>query len=110
MEVYFDSLTAPSVRLDKLAEEIEALAQEAESVLRGGGDRLPPAERERLAELLARLRATAGTVKQQALRGLRATDQVIRAHPYGAMGVALAVGVAAGLLLGRPARGAGANS
>lgn len=109
MEVYFDSLTSPNVRLDRLAEEIEALAQDAEAVLRHSGD-LPPAERERLAERLARLRTTAGAIKQQALRGLRATDRVIRAHPYEAMGVALLAGLVAGLLLGRPAARAGANS
>lgn len=104
MEVYFDNLTAKNARLDELADEMQSLAQNAEELVRGGGAKLPEADRQRLAELLARLRSSASLVKQQAMRGLRATDQAIRTHPYESLGIALAAGLLVGALIGRSRR------
>ncbi|HEU5069113.1 MAG TPA: hypothetical protein VFV96_01740 [Verrucomicrobiae bacterium] len=104
MEVYFDNMTAENARLDKLAQEMETLAQSAEELVQNGGAALPEKERQRLAATLAQLKSAASRVKEQAMNGVRATDRVIRAHPYESAGIALALGLLIGALVGRSGR------
>jgi ElaB/YqjD/DUF883 family membrane-anchored ribosome-binding protein len=101
MEVYFDNLTAKNARLDKLADEVESLVENAEQLVQTGGAALPANERQRLAEVLARLKSTAGQIKVQATKGLKAADRIVREHPYESAGVALALGLLVGVLIGR---------
>lgn len=104
MEVYFDNLTAKNARLDRLGEEMETLAQSAEELVQAGGAALPTEERQKLISLLARLKSAASQVKQQAMDGIKFTDRTIREHPYQSMGVALALGLLVGALIGRSRR------
>jgi len=78
MEVYFGNLTAERGQADKLAGEIESLVQNAEELVQSTGSQLPEHERQRLGELLARLKSSAAELKLQAVNGLKATDRVIR--------------------------------
>jgi len=59
------------------------------------------AARERLAQALEKAKKVCDTVQAQAVAGAKATDQVIRTHPYQTMGVALGVGAVIGYLLAR---------
>lgn len=101
MEVYFDNMNSENARLDKLAEEMETLAENAAELVQAGGAALPEKEREKLAAILAQLKTSASRVKRQAMNGIKATDRVIRAHPYQSAGIALAVGLLVGALIGR---------
>jgi len=101
MEVYFDNLTSEKAHLDKLAQDMESLVQDAEEFVQTGATTLPENERRKLAEILARLRSTAGQIKQQAVNGMKAADRIVREHPYQTAGVALGMGLLVGALLGR---------
>jgi len=45
------------------------------------------------------LRATVGTVKAQAITGMRSTDRLVRERPYQTLGVAFGLGLAVGLVV-----------
>lgn len=57
--------------------------------------------RARLRETLDKARASASEIEEKAVAGAKATDKLIRDHPYGSIGVALGVGILIGVLAGR---------
>lgn len=57
--------------------------------------------RERLSRKLDAARATCRRLEEKTKQGAKATDKVIREHPYQSLGVALGVGIVIGLLLKR---------
>ena len=57
--------------------------------------------RKRLTAAIEKGKETWENVQEKAVAGARATDQVIRDHPYRALGVALGVGALIGYLLSR---------
>ena len=57
--------------------------------------------RKRLTAAIDKGRETWNAVQEKAVAGAKATDQVIRDHPYQAIGVALGVGALIGFLLSR---------
>ena len=59
------------------------------------------AARKRLSGAVQNGREVLDNLKNKAIDGAKATDEVIREHPYESMGVALGVGVLIGLLLRR---------
>ena len=101
MEVYFENLTAENAPLEKLAEDVSLLMQDAEALVKASGGNLSEATRVQLEATLARIKTRGERLKHQALAGARATDRVIRQHPYQSMGVALGLGVLVGVLLRR---------
>jgi ElaB/YqjD/DUF883 family membrane-anchored ribosome-binding protein len=59
--------------------------------------------RKRLTSAIEKGKETWNTVQEKAVAGAKATDQVIRANPYKALGVALGVGMVIGYLFRRRA-------
>jgi ElaB/YqjD/DUF883 family membrane-anchored ribosome-binding protein len=57
--------------------------------------------RKRLTAAIEKGRETLNNVQEKAIAGAKATDQVIRDHPYQSIGVALGVGALVGFLLSR---------
>ncbi len=57
--------------------------------------------RRRLASAIEKGKEVWNTVQEKAVAGAKATDQVIRDHPYQSLGVALGVGALIGYLLSR---------
>ena len=57
--------------------------------------------RRRLTAAIERGKAAWNTVQERAVAGAKATDQVIRDHPYQAIGVAFGVGALIGFLISR---------
>jgi ElaB/YqjD/DUF883 family membrane-anchored ribosome-binding protein len=57
--------------------------------------------RKRLTAAIEKGKETWENVQEKAVAGAKATDQVIREHPYRALGVALGVGALVGYLLSR---------
>jgi ElaB/YqjD/DUF883 family membrane-anchored ribosome-binding protein len=83
------------------APELGDLAQDAKALLVATGHLAGSkveAARERVAEALER---TKDTLAARARTGAKATDSVIREHPYHAAGLALGVGALLGFLLAR---------
>jgi ElaB/YqjD/DUF883 family membrane-anchored ribosome-binding protein len=93
---------------DRMSQHLRALADEAEALLkdtaRAGSDKLE-ASRERLRGEVAHLRERLSDLEARAGARIETTahrtDAAVHAHPYSAMGVAAAIGLLAGLLIGR---------
>lgn len=101
MEVYFDNLTAENASLDKLAEDVTLLLQDAEALVQASGGVLPEATKAELASALERVKTRGERIRGQALAGARATDRIIRRYPYQSLGVVFGLGVLLGVLLKR---------
>lgn len=89
---------------ENLSEDLRALAEDAQDFLEGKGeDAIETAQniRNRLAEALASAEQTVENLKQKTSDGVQAADKAVRARPYQALGITLAVGVLIGLFLGR---------
>jgi ElaB/YqjD/DUF883 family membrane-anchored ribosome-binding protein len=101
MEVYFDNMTAENASLEKLAEDVSALLQDAEALVQASGGTLSEASKAELENVLARVKTRGERIKQQAMAGARATDRVIRQYPYQSLGVVFGLGLLLGALLKR---------
>jgi ElaB/YqjD/DUF883 family membrane-anchored ribosome-binding protein len=99
MEVYFDNLTAENASLDKLAEDVTALVQDAEALVQASGSQLSEASKVELESALERVKTRGERIRQQAMAGARATDRVIRQYPYQSLGVVFGLGLLLGALL-----------
>ena len=101
MEVYFDNLTDENAALDKLAEDVSLLVQDAEVLVQASGAKLSQKSKAELESALERVKTRGERVKQGALAGARATDRVIREHPYQSLGIVFALGFVFGALIKR---------
>jgi len=101
MEVYFDNLTAKNAPLDKLAEDVSLLVQDAEELVHASGAKLSPESQAELEDALERVKTLGERIKRQALASARATDRIIRQYPYHSLGTIFALGVLLGFLLRR---------
>ncbi len=93
---------------DRMAHHLRTLADEAEALLKDtarAGDEKMAATRARLRGEVAHLRERLVDLEAQAGMQIKSaahrTDEVVHAHPYTAMGAAAAIGLLAGLLIGR---------
>ena len=84
--------------------DLESLAEDAQALLSAttemAGEKVAEA-RKRLASALEKGKETWNQVQEGAVEGAKATDQVIRDHPYQAIGIAVGVGALIGFLLSR---------
>ena len=99
MEVYFENLTAEDASLEKLAEDVSLLMQNAERLVQASGDNLSKASKAELENGLARMKIRAERIKHGALAGARATDRIIRQYPYPSLGMVFALGFLLAVLL-----------
>ena len=83
--------------MGSLAEDARALMTATADV---AGDKVNEA-RKRLAAALDRAKEMCGRVKEQAVEGAKAADQVVHEHPYQAIGIAFGVGALIGYLAAR---------
>jgi len=82
------------------AEDIRQLLREAEEALRSTTGEQMEALRERMRHALANGRTTAERLRDEAMRQAERADELVRSHPYQAIGVAMGVGACMGALLG----------
>jgi ElaB/YqjD/DUF883 family membrane-anchored ribosome-binding protein len=102
METHADSELKESTQ--KLLHDLRQVVQDGEDVLRAGAGELgekSAAARAKLANALASAKETARKLQEKTLAGAKATDKVIREHPYQSIGIALGVGIVIGLLVNR---------
>jgi ElaB/YqjD/DUF883 family membrane-anchored ribosome-binding protein len=89
---------------NQLTENFKSVTNDAENFVKetasGLGDRARDA-RARLAASLASARDSLGRLNEKAIEGAKATDKVIRDHPYPSIGIAFGVGILIGVLVTR---------
>lgn len=86
---------------EKLVAELGLLSRNAEDFLEATAGDLTDKAREARARLhgaLESAKESCERLQEKAVAGARATDQVIREHPYQSMGVAFGVGLLIGVL------------
>jgi ElaB/YqjD/DUF883 family membrane-anchored ribosome-binding protein len=89
---------------EKLLEDLKAVVHDGEELLRLGAQNLSQkgvAAKERLAAALETARETKDKLEERARAGAKATDKLIRANPYQALGIAFGVGMLLGILVNR---------
>lgn len=86
---------AISNEMNKLAEDAQALLSATADV---AGEKVGEA-RKRLAAAVERGREVYGRVRERAIEGAKATDEVVREHPYQAIGIGVGIGAILGYLL-----------
>ena len=89
---------------ERLMEDLRAVVHDGEELLNAGAQHLSEsgvAARERLAAALESAKDLRRKFEARALESARATDRVIREHPYQSIGVAFGIGLLIGVLVNR---------
>jgi len=92
------------VTFGKLVQDFKVVVHDAESLLKATAGELGDKAREARARLAASLDSAKGSfhrLEDKAVAGARATDRVIRDHPYQSIGIAFGVGLLIGVLVSR---------
>ena len=89
---------------ERLAGDLKAAMNEAEEAMKStanqSGDRASEV-RSRLAAALESAKATCQRLEDKTVAAAKATDRVIREHPYESIGVAFGLGLLIGVLVAR---------
>jgi ElaB/YqjD/DUF883 family membrane-anchored ribosome-binding protein len=97
-----------STSSQRLVKDLKTVARDAENLLEATvGDVSERAKeaRSRLSAALESAKESCGRLQEKALEGAKATDQVIRGHPYESIGIAFGVGLLVGVLATRRIHG-----
>jgi ElaB/YqjD/DUF883 family membrane-anchored ribosome-binding protein len=89
---------------ERLLQDLREVVEDGEELLRAGANELSEkgmAARARLSAALDSARETTRKLQERTVAGAKATDRVIRAHPYESMGVAFGIGLLIGILANR---------
>lgn len=96
-----------SAETAKLTQDLKTVARDAEELMKAtAGEVSEKAKhaRERLAAALESAKASCKALQEKAVAGAKATDKVIREHPYPSIGIAFGIGLLIGVLAGRRVR------
>ena len=97
-------MTANTEQSDKLVADLKRVVHDSEQLLHDSAGAVGEKARdlrERLAHTIEVAKATCARLQESARRGAKATDRVIREHPYQSIGAAFGVGILIGVLLAR---------
>lgn len=86
---------------EKLLHDLKAVIRDGEELLHAGARQLGEqgvAARERLAAALEVAKDTQRRLQERALSSVKATDRLVREHPYESVGLAFGVGLLLGVL------------
>jgi ElaB/YqjD/DUF883 family membrane-anchored ribosome-binding protein len=89
---------------ERLVTDVKLLMRDAENLLKataGEADEKVKEVRARLAKTVESAKATYDDLQDKTVRAAKATDSVIREHPYESIGIAFGVGLLVGLIVGR---------
>jgi len=92
------------VTLGKLVQDFKVVVRDAEGLLKSSAGELSEKAREARARLAASLESAKANfyrLEDQAAAGAKATDKIIREHPYESIGIAFGIGVLIGVLINR---------
>ena len=82
-------------------DEAKAAAGEAGEQIKSAAGEMAEAGRETMGRLGAAWESARNNIQEKAVHSARATDRVIRDHPYESLGIAFGVGVLIGVLVNR---------
>jgi ElaB/YqjD/DUF883 family membrane-anchored ribosome-binding protein len=89
---------------ERLASDLKLVVRDAEDLLKAtagqAGEKISEV-RSRLASALESAKATCANLQDKTVQAAKATDRVIREHPYESIGAAFGVGLLLGLLVTR---------
>ena len=97
-------MNASELNTDRLVADLKAVTQDAEELLKamaGQPGEASPEVRIRLGSAIESAKATFRRMEEKAIAGAKATDKVIRDHPYESLGVAFGIGLLVGVLVTR---------
>jgi len=89
---------------ERLVTDLKTVAHDAEDLLKasaGGVTEKAREARTRLAAALEQARDACGCLQEKAVAGAKATDKLVRDHPYQTFGIAFGLGVLIGVLVTR---------
>jgi ElaB/YqjD/DUF883 family membrane-anchored ribosome-binding protein len=86
-----------NVSTDRLVSDLKTVARDTEELLKASAREA----RARLTNALERAKESCERLQEKAVAGAKATDKVIRDHPYQSIGIALGVGLLIGVLVTR---------
>jgi ElaB/YqjD/DUF883 family membrane-anchored ribosome-binding protein len=92
------------VSIGKLVKDFKVVVHDAESLIKATAGELGEKAREARARLTASLESAKSgfyKVEDKTIAGAKATDKVIREHPYQSIGIAFGVGLLIGALVSR---------
>ncbi len=106
METHFELMqqARSDVTREKLAADLKAVMRDAEELLNltaSLADEKISEVRTRLAAAMASAQASCRRLEDSTVLAAKATDRVIREHPYQSVGLAFGLGLLMGVLLGR---------
>ena len=93
-----------NVSTDKLVSDLKIVARDTEELLKASAGEVGDKAREARARLmtgLERAKESCERLQEKAVAGAKATDQVIREHPYQSIGIAFGIGILVGVLVTR---------
>jgi ElaB/YqjD/DUF883 family membrane-anchored ribosome-binding protein len=99
-----ENATQQDVTFGKLVQDFKVVVHDAESLLKATAGELGEKAKDARHRLAASLESAKGSfhkLEDKAIAGARATDRVIRDHPYQSIGVAFGVGLLIGVLVTR---------
>jgi ElaB/YqjD/DUF883 family membrane-anchored ribosome-binding protein len=89
---------------ERLAGDLKAVVRDAEELMKAtagqAGEKVSEV-RSRLAAAVESAKATCQRLEERAVAAAKATDHVIREHPYESIGIAFGVGLLIGVLVSR---------
>ncbi|MBI4327688.1 MAG: DUF883 family protein [Chloroflexi bacterium] len=106
METHFELMqqARADVTREKLAADLKAVMRDAEELMNltaSLADDKISGVRTRLAAALTSAKATCHWWEDSTVQAAKATDRVLREHPYESVGLAFGLGLLMGVLLGR---------
>ena len=97
-------MNASDINTDRLVSDLKTVTKDAEELLKtvSGEQGNGSSEiRIRLSSAIDSAKATYRRLEERAVAGAKATDKVIREHPYESLGVAFGLGLLVGVLVTR---------
>jgi ElaB/YqjD/DUF883 family membrane-anchored ribosome-binding protein len=97
-------MTASEINTDRLVSDLKTVTKDAEELLKTvAGDRGNGSHemRMRLSAAIDSAKETYRRMEEKAVAGAKATDKVIREHPYESLGIAFGMGLLVGVLVTR---------
>ena len=97
-------MNASDINTDRLVSDLKTVTRDAEELLKTvSGDRGNGSNemRMRLSSAIESAKVTYHRLEEKAVAGAKATDKVIREHPYESLGVAFGLGLLVGVLVTR---------
>jgi ElaB/YqjD/DUF883 family membrane-anchored ribosome-binding protein len=97
-------MNATDINTDRLVSDLKTVTKDAEELLKtvsgeqGNGSH---EMRMRLSSAIESAKATYRRMEEKAVAGAKATDKVIREHPYESLGIAFGLGLLVGVLVTR---------